>query len=97
MASLQVNEAVQREILGEQTSALARATRALEVALAELAAAREAGREAAREDALAEAGERLWYVVVQREAMGLLRHESLLEVLRVPRAVRLAMGPRRRR
>jgi len=91
VASYEANEAIRKQILGEKTSALARAVRALEAALAELARAPAA----ARADALAEAAERLWFVVVQREAMGLLRHELVYETLRVPRAVRLGMGPRR--
>lgn len=95
MASYEANEAVRKQILGEQTSALALATRALEAALADLAEVPE-GALGARVDALVEAAERLWYVVVQREALGLLRHEVLYEVLRVPAEVRLRMGPRPR-
>ncbi len=49
------------------------------------------------EEALAHAAERLWFLVIQREAVGLLRHESVLEALQVPREVRAAMGPRPRR
>lgn len=93
MASYEADQAVRREIRGEQTSALARAGRALEAALEDLASAGEAE----RADALAEAAERLWYMVIQREAMGLVRHEVLFEVYRVPRQVRARMGPRPRR
>jgi hypothetical protein len=46
------------------------------------------------ERALAEARERLWFVVVQREALGLTQHDVLYEVLRVPLEVRRGMGPR---
>jgi response regulator RpfG family c-di-GMP phosphodiesterase len=96
MASYEANEAIRKQILGEKTSSLAIATQALEAALEDLAAAA-AGTAEARRDALADAAERLWYVVVQREAMGLSRHEVLFETLRVRREVRFAMGPRRRR
>jgi hypothetical protein len=92
MASYEANEAVRKQIIGEQTSALALSMRTLEAALVELA---EAAPEV-RWDALAEAAERLWFVIVQREAMGLLRHDVLYEVLRVPAEVRLRMGPRAR-
>lgn len=92
MASYEANEAIRKQILGEKTSALAIATGTLEAALADLADARPAE----RHDALAEAAERLWYVVVQREALGLSRHDVLYEVLAVPLEVRLRMGPRAR-
>lgn len=81
---------VEQEIVGERAGALARAVEALEAALAALASG------AGRAEHLEEARERLWYVVVQREAVGLTRHEVLYEALRVPPEVRLAMGPRRR-
>jgi hypothetical protein len=90
----ETHAAIQKEIRAEKAGALARAIDALEAALAALAAP---GRGAARGELVAEAGERLWYVVIQREAMGLLRHDVLFDVLRVPPEVRRAMGPRRRR
>lgn len=97
------DEALQRDLQAERASSLARAAERLEAALAELAAADAActgspGRTSAelRREALAHAGERLWFLVIQREAMGLFRHETLYEVLRVPAEVRAAMGPRRR-
>jgi hypothetical protein len=103
MATRAAYEAVTQEILSERASSLARATDRLEAALADLARARAAleraptpARRAAREEALAEAAERLWFVVIQREALGLRRHEVLHEVLRVPAEVRGRMGPRRR-
>jgi hypothetical protein len=75
-------------------------TEQLEVALTALA---EAEAEAAarpsqataerRRQALARAGERLWCLVVQREAMGLTRHQVLDEVLKIPPAVHAVMGP----
>ncbi len=86
---------IDKEILGERAGALARAVEALERALRELAGAG-ALQHRLRQLLLEEAGERLWFVVVHREAIGLTRHEVLYEVLRVPAEVRRAMGPRRR-
>ncbi len=83
---------IEREIVGERAGALARAVEALEDALQAVRVATAASRAALLE----EAGERLWYVVVQREAIGLTRHEVLYDVLRVPGEVRRAMGPARR-
>jgi hypothetical protein len=83
---------IEKEIAGERAGAMARAVEALERALRDL---RSAGA-ATRELVLEEARERLWFVVVQREAVGLTRHEVLYEVLRVPAEVRRAMGPARR-
>ncbi|HET6438959.1 MAG TPA: DUF6665 family protein [Anaeromyxobacter sp.] len=104
MKGNRAHEATVRDLQAERASALARASERLEAALAELAAA-DAARaskpsstaDARRREALAEARERLWYLVIQREAVGLRRHETLYEVLRIPREVRSAMGPRRAR
>ena len=97
------HQATLRDLQAERAAGLARATERLEMALAELARA-DAVLAAAptpiarelRREALAHAGERLWYLVIQREAMGFSRHEMLYEVLRVPAEVRAAMGPARR-
>jgi acyl-CoA reductase-like NAD-dependent aldehyde dehydrogenase len=104
MAAAEVHGAVVRELQGERASALARVTERLEEALGELAAAEAARRgrpgdrtlAALEADALAHAGERLWYVVIHREALGLTRHDVLDDVYRIPRGVHAAMGPRRR-
>lgn len=106
MASSGSHEAVVREIRSEKAGALSRVAEGLEKALGDLAGA-EAAIAAAdvvskallarRQDCLSEAGERLWYFVIQREALGLMRHETVFDVYRVPREVRLAMGPRRSR
>ncbi|MET0400083.1 MAG: DUF6665 family protein [Longimicrobiaceae bacterium] len=46
------------------------------------------------EDALvARAGEALWHFVVQREACGLRDADDVVRQMRVPREVRLRMGP----
>ncbi|HSM91980.1 MAG TPA: DUF6665 family protein [Anaeromyxobacteraceae bacterium] len=91
MSKVDAQESIVREIQSEKAATLARAARGLERALAEL----EAAPPERRPEAFAEAAERLWCVVVQREAMGVLRHETLYETYRVPREVRLRMGPRR--
>ena len=86
---------VEREIAGERAGALARAVDALEMALAAFLDHDGGGK--LRQHLLEEAAERLWFVVVQREAMGISRHEVLYEVLRVPKEVRRVMGPAPRR
>ncbi len=86
---------LEREIAGERAGALARAVDALEKAIA--AFLTHGGRGAMRQHLLEQAAERLWFVVVQREAMGISRHEVLYDVLRVPAEVRRAMGPAPRR
>lgn len=80
--------AIDLEIAAERVSALSRTVRALEDSLAALAAA-PPGPD--RRRLVDEAGRRLWMAVVQREAMGLLRHEVLFEALRVPDEVRARM------
>jgi len=86
-------EFIEKEIAGERAGALARAVEALEKAIV----AFQEARGALRQHLLEEAGERLWFVVVQREAVGLTRHEVLYETLRIPAEVRRVMGlaPRR--
>jgi len=48
----------------------------------------------ARATRLAEAGEALWFLTVQRDVMGFRNTDALLKSLDVPRAVILAMGAR---
>jgi len=97
----QAYQRTERDLHAERAAALGRASRELEAALGEYASAEASCAAdpspaplARRRAALAHAGERLWYLVVQREAVGLRRHEDLFELLRVPRAVRAAMGPK---
>jgi hypothetical protein len=93
-------DALQQEILGEQMATLSRLGRRLAEALEVLAACEQGGEACApgeREARLAEAGEAAWHFVVQREAMGLRNTEAALRHYRVPPAVRLRMGTRRRR
>jgi hypothetical protein len=105
VAGNEAHGALLEELRSERASSLARVADRFEVALRELAeveaalAARPgaAGLAARRADALAHAGERLWVLVVQREALGLSRHDLLDEVYRIPRAVHAAMRPWRTR
>jgi phage-related minor tail protein len=99
---------VERELRAEKAAALAIAAEKLEQALAQLADAQlafEAAPEqsperqklADRHQALrAHAAERLWFMLVQREAMGLTQHDNVLAFYRVPPALRKVAGPRLR-
>ncbi len=97
---------IEKEIVGERAGSLTRAVEALERALLELfrfddatvrgpPKVREHLIEKVREHLLEEARERLWFVIVQREAIGLARHDVLYEVFEIPAEVRRHMGPRR--
>lgn len=98
MSTSETHAEIQKQILGEKVGALQRAVEALEAALAQLARHDDdaSGPQGERSQLVAQAGERLWFVVIQREAMGLLRHDVVHDVLHVPAEVRRAMGPRRR-
>ena len=95
---------VELEIQEERANALAMAGERLQSALQDLARADEALRmapESEREERLAErqwcrvlASERLWYLMVQREALGVGQHEAVMRVYEVPYEVRLRAGPR---
>src|SRR5262245_46225363 len=92
------------EILHEKVSALGRLGRRLEASLAALKSfdAAEgqdrAGDRAERRAALvAEAGEALWFLIVQREACGLYDGSSVMADYGVPIDVRNRMGPVRDR
>jgi hypothetical protein len=99
---------VERELRAEKAAALAIAAEKLERALAELAEAQRAfeaaGEHSAQRQKLAEkhrdlrahAAERLWFLLVQREAMGLTQHDNVLAFYRVPPALRKVAGPRPR-
>lgn len=94
--SAEAQRVIEKEIVGERAGALSRAVEALERAIAELAGFAGPRQHRLREYLLGEAAERLWFVIVQREAIGVMRHEVLYEVLEIPMEVRRAMGPRRR-
>ena len=90
------------ELRRERAQAMSRAGERLEAALRDLAGSEVALRtspgpavEAVRDEALARAGERLWFLVVQREALGLRDHRVLDDVYAIPPRVHAAMGPRR--
>jgi hypothetical protein len=85
------------EILAEQVRALTRATQLLEESLRQLvrfdalpAPPRHSAR--ARVQLLDEARRLLWNLVVQREAMGIVHHQVLYEVLEIPPEVGAPMG-----
>ena len=90
-------EGVQVEIAQEKAASLGRAATRLQNALSRLRAHEqtpapddEANTE--RKRFVGEAGEALWYYVVQREACGLRDVEFVLREFQVPREVYLRMG-----
>jgi hypothetical protein len=96
---------IEHELVAEKASALAFTAEKLEAALRALAeieeaiaAAPEAQRlslAAKHRDLRAHAAERLWFLLVQREAMGLYQHEPVYRLYQVPPALRTIAGPRR--
>ncbi len=92
-----LHDATVTEIAEEKAASLGRAGRRLEAALAALRDLdpREDSIER-REELLDEAGEALFFYLVQREACGLRDSAEVLEALNVPRAVQLRMGVRGR-
>jgi hypothetical protein len=84
--------ALDYEIAQEQASALGRAGRALEAALAALAAHAESDDGAARAKLVQEASYALWCFMVQREAVGLRDPRPVLRDYRVPAEVQNRMG-----
>lgn len=90
-----LSAALEQEIFNEKASTLSRLNKKLEEALHRLEAAKtsEAGIANADPALLAEAGEALWHVTIQRELCGLREHKAFYDFLGVPKAVRLRMGP----
>lgn len=96
---------IEDELLGEAASSLGRASEKLQKALAALAqfdrdAAGVPGapdRSRERAQLRDEARQALWYVIVQREAMGIRTHDGVLRLLQVPREIAERMGPVPRR
>lgn len=86
--------ALDYEIAQEQASALGRLGRALEAALAALAAYEAGGgqRNLPRARLVQQASEALWYFIVQREACGLRDQRAVLRDYRVPAEVYARMG-----
>ena len=88
------------EIAQEKASALGRMGRQLEAALAALSAfdaarpGAPAGADRQQRDRLvAEAGQALWYLIVQRDACGLYGSARVMSDYGVPTEVRNRMGP----
>jgi hypothetical protein len=97
-------DALNYEIAQEQAGALGRIGARLTMALRTLAEFDAQPPPLPPEDALeerrrlvADAGEALWYYVVQREVLGLRTGEDVLREFGVPREVRLKMGYVRRK
>ena len=88
-------ERVQAEIAQEKAASLGRASTRLAEAMERLEGV--AAGSAERSEAVAAAGEALWYYVVQREACGMRDVETVLREFRVPREVYLRMGMRRKK
>lgn len=90
-----LSAALQHEILGEKASTLGRLQKKLETALSQLEAERAIwpADTIALERRLAEAREALWFVTIQRELCGLVRHAPYFDHMKVPMDVRLHMGP----
>lgn len=91
-----VAAALEQEIFNEKAGTLARLNKKLEAALARLPKDGASAAELSPEQyarLLAEAGEALWHVTIQRELCGLTRHREFFDHMQVPRAVRLRMGP----
>jgi hypothetical protein len=80
-------ENVRREMKEDGASTLRRLGEQLEAALGAWKA------EPHSEPLRRAAADRLWVMVVQREAMGLLRHDELYEVYAVPPALVARMAP----
>lgn len=88
---------IEKELREERSNALKRVGDTLEKLLEELRAldgllARATGDERERakkrhEEVRTLASRQLWYMIVQREAMGLTRHDSVYEIYRVPPSV----------
>ena len=95
---------LEHELAQERATSLGRSGRRLETALAALRAHDETmqrdpgpvtaqGRNARRE-LLLEAGEALWYFIVQRELTGLCDSADVMRDYQVPKAVQACMGLR---
>lgn len=82
--------ALEHEVMAEKAGTLGRLTRNLEKCLDRLASA---DNDDDYRVIVAEAGEALWYVMIQRELCGLRQHKAFFDHMGVPIPIRLAMGP----
>ena len=93
-----LEQALEHEVLAEKASTLGRLQTRLERALARLRSFE--GEQGAQGEGharlVAEAGEALWYVVIQRDLCGLRVDAVFYRTFEVPKAVINAMGPARR-
>ncbi|MEM9632605.1 MAG: DUF6665 family protein [Pseudomonadota bacterium] len=87
--------ALEQEVFNEKASTLIRLNKKLEDALELLKQSADDPERSEEEhfDRLAAAGEALWHVTIQRELCGLRQHKAFLDHLKIPKAVRLRMGP----
>ena len=92
--SASITDALDYEIAQEQASALGRAGRALETALAALGEYDRNGQDSAemRRTLVADAGDALWRLVIQRECCGLRDPRAVMRDYRVPQEVQNRMG-----
>jgi hypothetical protein len=99
----QSTASIEQEIVAEKAATLGRAGERLQAALEALArvdteiAAGGGGLADRRQELRADAAEKLWFLIVQREAIGLGHHEGIYQFYRVPRELRAVAGPRKRR
>ncbi len=95
-------DVLEYELAGEGAASLGIAGEKLERALGalrrfdEALAATAAAAPVARAELVAEAAERLWIYIIQRECLGVYHHDRVLELMGVPREVRARMGPKPR-
>jgi hypothetical protein len=75
---------LEKELQRERATSLGRAGAQLEQALAAWRDAQAKGGDAG--ELRKEAQKRLWYLIVQREALGLRRHRELYELYAIPRS-----------
>ena len=92
--SASITDALDYEIAQERASALGRAGRALETALAALGEYDRNGQDSAemRRTLVADAGDALWRFVIQRECCGLRDARAVMRDYRVPQEVQNRMG-----
>lgn len=92
--SASITDALDYEVAQEQASALGRAGRALEAALAALNEHDREGRTAdqTRRSLVADAADALWHFIIQRECCGLRDSRPVIRDYRVPQEVQNRMG-----
>lgn len=88
-------EGIEYEIAGERAASIGRCAARMEEALAALRAFDGRGGAPARDDLLAEAAERVWFYVVQRESLGWYDHDQAIALYEIPAEVLARLGPRR--